>query len=491
MSDRLQDGYQEAEDALQQALLRLTSPPARELQRELDSLRVQIASLRELEGEDAAGLQKKLEETNLILDSLERKFLLLSVELRDPAMIGQRLEDTLVPTLHRQVLQREDDVAEVLAPVMGPAIRRQIRDAKEDIIDALYPLIGQIIGKAISESFRELTHSIDTRLRQQLNFRDRLDQAMARLRGVSNAELILRGALPYSIERVFLVHRETGLLLSHISAQAEERRDMDTISGMLTAIQDFVRDSFSGGEGELEEITHGGRRILLESGQRAYVAVVLRGVEPVGYHERIHEASSEIHLRYEGALKQFDGDMERLPDFKPVLALLLAPPPAPAVEWEASKPLSGTQKRVVGITLTGLLLLIGMTIFGCVFVTRLWPLAFPPAPLPMPTATVTPSPSPTATQTLTLTPSSTPTLVPTDTSTLAPTKTPLPVGILTGNLNVRTAPTRQAPVVGVIPAGEKVIVVNSQDGWHQVVWPAQGDPQLEGWVWGEYLELSP
>jgi hypothetical protein len=493
----MSDGYQDAseavippeqtETALQQALIRLTSPQAQELQHELDCLRAQIESLQKLEGDDTTELQKKLQETNLLIDRMERKVLSLDAELRDPVKIEQRLEQTVVPALHRQVIERGDDVAEVLAPVMGPAIRRQIRDAKEDIIDALYPLIGQIISKAIAESLRELTRNIDTRLRQQLNFRDRLNQTMARLRGVSEAELVMRGALPYSIERVFLVHRETGLLISHVSAQADEAGQLDTISGMLTAIQDFVRDSFSDGEGDLEEITHGRRRILLESGQRAYVAVVLSGVEPVGYNDRIREVNSEIHVRYEAELKRFEGEMDRLPDFKPVLAPLLSPQATPSAE--TSQPLSASQKRIVGFGLAGFLFLISLLIFACLFVVRLWPVAFPSLPVFTPTVLPSQTPSPAPTLTPTAVPTFTPTPVPTGTPTLPPSLTPLPLGMLTGNLNIRSGPSMASPVIGVVPAGEQVTVLDSQDGWYQVRWPGQEGSMLEGWLWGEYLQL--
>ena len=495
MSNGYQDGSgaaippEQRETALQQALIRLTSPQAQELQHELDRLRAEIESLQKLEGENTGELHKRLETTSQIIDRLEGKLLQLGEELRDPAMIEQRLERTVVPALHRQVTEREDDVAEVLAPVMGPAIRRQIRDAKEDIIDALYPLIGQIISKAISEALRELTRNVDTRLRQQLNLRERLNHMLARLRGVSEAELMIREALPYSIERVFLVHRETGMLLSHLSAQAEDPGNMDIISGMLTAIQDFVRDSFSGGEGTLEEITHGGRRILLKSGQRAYVAVVLSGVEPVGYNDLIRETSAEINLQYEEELKKFDGNMERLPDFKPVLASLLSLQPARPLQLVGSKPLPRSQKRVVGIALASFLLLMALSIFTCVFVVRLWPVAFPAAPLPLPTSTPTPSATPTLTPTGTPPPSLTPTPVPTNTHTPQPSFTPLPVGILTGSLNVRSGPSMEFAVIGVIPAGEKVTVTDHRDGWYQVAWPAESEPGLEGWLWGKYLEL--
>ena len=506
MPNRLHDGSEggigpeEGENALQQALLRLTSPQARELQYDLDCLREEITSLKKLEGDDTTELRKKLVETNLIIDRIERKFLTLGDELRDPGMIEQRLERTVVPALHKQVTERGDDVAQVLAPVIGPAIRRQIRDAKEDIIDALYPLIGQIIGKAISEALRELTRNIDTRLRKQLNFRERISQMLARLRGVSEAELLMRDALPYSFERVFLVHRETGLLLSHISAEIENRTNMDRISGMLTAIQDFVRDSFSGGEGNLEEITHGGRRILLESGQHAYLAVVLSGVEPVGYNDRIREVNAEINLRYERDLKSFDGDMGRLPDFKPLLSQLLSPQAAPAIQAEAGKPLSPSQKRVVGISLLSFLLLMALFIFACLFVVRLWPVAFAPAlaiaptVLPAHTPTLRPTLTSTALPTSTTLPTSasTPTPLPTNTQAPQPSLTPTAlIGKLTGNLYIRAEPSADSQALGTITAGEEVTVIDQHDHWFHVIWPARGEPLLKGWINGEKFLVSP
>jgi hypothetical protein len=400
-----------------------------------------------------------------------------------------------VSALHRQVDDHSDDVAETLAPVIGPAMRRQIRDAKEDIIDALYPVIGQIINKAISEALRELTRSIDARLRQQLNLRDRINQMTARLRGVSDAELFIRGSLPYSIERVFLVHRDSGMLLAHVHADSSSTVEMTTISGMLTAIQDFVRDSFSGGKGELEEIAHGNRRILLEAGQRAYVAVVLEGVEPEGYNGLIRDAVSTINVKYENELKKFDGSMEGLPDFAAHLDPLLDPGVVSPAQPAPGKPLSRPQKRILGFTVIGLLLLIGLLIFACIYIIRLWPVAFPPAvSFPVPTASPNPSSIPESLPTFTpaIIPTQTSTLVPTGTFTAqSPSSTPMPMGVLTGNLNVRAEPSIGSPSLGVVLAGEKVLIRDRQDIWYLITWPVEGEPILEGWINGsEFLHVS-
>ncbi len=482
-----------AGNELQRAIMRLTSPQVEEIQQELTQLKIQIDDLKRLKG-DASEFQGRLNDVSRLIQDLEARSAQLGSELRDPAMIGQRLETTVIPALQKQVDSHVDDMAVALAPVIGPAIRRQIRDAKNDIIDALYPLIGQIIGKAISESLRELTRNIDVRLRQQLNFRDRINRSVARLRGVSEAELLLRGSLPYSIERVFLIHRETGLLLSHLSLESDARMEVSTISGMLTAIQDFVRDSFSGGEGDLEEITHGDRRILLESGQNAYVAVVLHGVEPEGYNLLIRDSVSNINVQYEKELKHFDGNMRRLPNFRKNLEPLLDPNPLLAKQSSLTRPLSISQKRIVGISIAGMVILILSMIFACIFMIRLWPVAFPGSTaIPIPTQTFTPTRPPTITATIAI-PTQTLTPAPTITFTVqppSPVPSPVVVAVLTVNLNVRAKPSVDAPVLAILFAGEKVIIKSQEEVWYLIVWPAEGQPTLEGWINGErYLTIQ-
>ena len=100
---------------------------------------------------------------------------------------------------------------------------------------------------------------------------------------------------------------------------------MDLISGMLTAIRDFVSDSFGKEEGELEEVAFGKQRILLEGGQHAYLAVVLEGVEPEGYALLMREVIEKIHLNHENDLREFDGHQEHLPDFEEILSVLEMP----------------------------------------------------------------------------------------------------------------------------------------------------------------------
>lgn len=401
------DGVQ----GLQQALLRLTSSRFEEQQEEVqqlgDSLKNLQKSVQDLEGslnqhlgerglrkEDLDALiqqidaklnqfDKDLESLASILEQdreqhsqkLQREVEQLQRVLGDSQEVVQRVNPVLVSMIHDAVRQEEDEFAQAIAPVIGPAIRHQIRQAKDDIIDALYPLIGQIIGKAISEALRELTRNIDERFRQRFDLRSVFRRIGYRIRGISEAEMLLRESLPFSVEHVFLIHYETGLLLKHVSKEGEEDADLDTIGAMLTAIRDFVRDSFNRPDSDLEEITHGDQRILLEGGRYTYLAVIIEGIEPAGYSNLMHTVISDINLQHESQLRDFDGDMDRIPDLGDELEPLYAQTSLEAEPEQA--PLSRKQRWALVLGMLGVVILVALVIFGCVFTMRLWPIAFP------------------------------------------------------------------------------------------------------------------
>ncbi len=533
-------------EGLREVLLRLTRPRYTALQDQIEAVQGQVTALQALE-ETLASLETRLtdrddtldtraeeihqlllsaqtelaqlstglseqdkalrEALRLQMDQLQAGLSVLQEEVGDPERVIQRISPVLISATDEQVRENEAAYAAAVAPVIGPAIRQQIRTARQDIIDAIYPIIGQIVGKAIAEELRELTRKIDGQLRRQLDLRSRLRLLTGRLSGVPEAEQLLRGALPYAVQHVFLIHRETGLLLRHLAISKEETEDADLISGMLTAIQDFMRDSFGDAESDLEEITHGDQRILLEGGQYAYVAVVLEGVEPPGYGGLLRHTVSEINVQHENSLAAFSGDMAPLPDFQVPLGALAAPTADQLFQGAQGEPLGRGQKWALAGGLAGFMLMVGLLIFGCIFTIRLWPLAFPgavptatPTPLVLATATLpaasptilptsTPTETPAPTNTAAIENTVTPSPEPTTTFTPSPSSTAAPwTGTLIGNLNVRFEPSTGSRILGTILAGEEVRIHETQEAWYLVSWPVEGQPELEGWIWGQFLK---
>lgn len=115
-----------------------------------------------------------------------------------------------------------------------------------------------------------------------------------------------------SIEEVFLVYRD-GILMYHISRSLVEDKDSDVLSGMLTVVQEFVRDAFRYGERrELHQLDFGDYRIIIERGKLVYLAIVYAGHESASLKKRVRGVLNGIEATYGHVLENWDGDMDRI-----------------------------------------------------------------------------------------------------------------------------------------------------------------------------------
>lgn len=218
----------------------------------------------------------------------------------------------------------EEALVSTITPVIASAIRTNITESRDEMIDALYPIMGKLVQRSVTEAMRDLARRIDEQMRRTFNFKALWRQMFARMHGVSDAEMALRNAFPFQVLQIFLIHRETGLLLMHCGQQAEDSRDSDLISSMLTAIRDFTEDAFGRGqEAELNEIQYGDRSILIEVAHLVYLAVVCEGVLRSGFREQMRETMITIEHQHTAALRTYDGDASRFVSADELLRTLL------------------------------------------------------------------------------------------------------------------------------------------------------------------------
>ena len=126
----------------------------------------------------------------------------------------------------------------------------------------------------------------------------------------SAAVYLLRRTQGVQIEEVFLVYRD-GVLIYHLSRSLTQDKDEDVLSGMLTAVQEFVRDAFAYGEHrELHQLDFGDYRIMIERGRTAYLAVVYSGKGSSSVRRKVRAVLDRIELDYAPVLEKWDGDMD-------------------------------------------------------------------------------------------------------------------------------------------------------------------------------------
>ena len=126
------------------------------------------------------------------------------------------------------------------------------------------------------------------------------------------AATVIQRQLRVQIEEVFLVYRD-GVLIYHLSRSLSQDKDEDVLSGMLTAIQEFVRDAFVYGEHrELHQLDFGDYRIMIERGRMLYLAVVYSGKASSVVRKRVRSVLDHIETAYRAVLEKWDGDMDKV-----------------------------------------------------------------------------------------------------------------------------------------------------------------------------------
>jgi OOP family OmpA-OmpF porin len=239
-----------------------------------------------------------------------------------------RTED--VSTVVAEAIQRrrqqggDSALSDALAPTIESALRESVRKDPATLADALFPVMGPAIRRSILETLRSFLDSFNQIMDQSLSWQG-LQWRLEGLRtGRPFTEVALLHSLVFRVEQVFLIHKETGLSLGHAAAPAIAMQDPSLISGMLSAIQDFVRDSFNAPKGQgVERMNVGDLDVWVEDGPYAILATVIRGVAPRALRDRMAEVLENVHREYSGQLDRFNGDTSAFANVNAELARCL------------------------------------------------------------------------------------------------------------------------------------------------------------------------
>lgn len=248
------------------------------------------------------------------LDDIES----VKATLNDPDELANRL----APALPQAIARRGHDpqLSKALAPSIEHALTVSVRQNPHPLADALFPVMGPAIRSAIAHALSGMLDSFNRTIEHSVSWRAIGWRIEALRTGRSFGEIVLLNTLEYRVEQVFLIHRETGLLLQHVAAPSANAHDADMISSMLTAIRDFVRDSFGAAkEDALDALRVGPLLVLVEQGPDAILAAVARGTPPASLRSILQDAVETIHLQFATDLSAFTGDSAPFVAARPIL----------------------------------------------------------------------------------------------------------------------------------------------------------------------------
>ena len=202
---------------------------------------------------------------------------------------------------------------DVACEIIGPIKDYTTNPKKVDFIKA-----GDKAIMAIEVTADERDIPLDAYLTVRLTFKRAIDQKESRTQ--ERARVII-GPM---IEDVFLMYRD-GRLIAHNTRRLRPDVDGDILSGMLTAVTAFVKESFREADTEeLNELRYGKTKILIERGEYICLAVVVSGVASPKMREKMKESVRSISQTYADVLENWDGSVSKLKDINQIVEKLIA-----------------------------------------------------------------------------------------------------------------------------------------------------------------------
>jgi hypothetical protein len=271
----------------------------------------------------------------------------------------------------RSRLHSDVKLRRALQPIIEEALQLSVQSNPRMLADALFPIFGKAIRKAITSELDGMLQSLSQTLEQSFSWRSLRWRWESFTTRRPYAEIVVLRSLLYRVEQVFLIHRNSGLLLQHVvslGATGRDTKDPEMVSGMLTAIQDFVRDSVSGVDNNLETVRMGEIEVVLAYGSDAILAGFVRGVAPRRLRRVFQDTLDAIEHKKAEALHTFSGDTSPFESCRPQLQACLLGHGRPD---ERRKGSLGARALLYGLPLLLLFALAGWWIYAAA-VERRW-----------------------------------------------------------------------------------------------------------------------
>ena len=287
---------------------------------------------------------------DVLLDEERRRIGAVEHRLDDPEVRGIELAEVMSEALN--LASKDPKFARVLAPTIEKALFESVRANPEGLADALFPVlvptIRRVVLSLLERTFENFNRVLDISVSPR-SFVWRLESWRT---GRPFAEIVLYHTVKYRVEQVLLIHRETGLLLAQVGLNNSEA---DLVSAMLTAIQDFARDSFQMGDATIRTFKIGDLTVLIETSPYATTAAAVRGSAPIELSDHLAVALETVQLRFANDLSDFVGDTSLFEATKPILETCLT-----TVYLEQPAPKRKPKPNPLVLPLLGLVGLVGL-----------------------------------------------------------------------------------------------------------------------------------
>lgn len=284
-----------------------------------------------------------LEDVRRILVGAERERL-DAIEAQQPVISAESVGAVLPDAAVEASRHHRHELSVALEPTLTTTIRQVVERDSELFGAILSPAIGAAVRRAVREAFDALVQRIDETLAFSLSPESIAWRIEARRTGRPLAEIVLARTLLYRVEQVFLIHSPSGVALRHVAVPGVGAANPDQVASMLSAIDAFVVEAFSGGEpaAHVGRFEAGGLTVWVDRDPLATIAAVVRGRGPSELGDMLCHARERISVSQRPELERFVSEVELFAPSEPVLEECLV---------SRTTPPSKRPRRVLGAVL--------------------------------------------------------------------------------------------------------------------------------------------
>jgi len=212
-----------------------------------------------------------LQQLRQILLSEDREAL---TAIRETLENEAQLSEKISPIIRQHLDFLKENFREEYGTIIEEIVTKKLSESQDEIVNMIFPRLNTIIKKYITAQFQMLKEGIDGQVKNMQN-RFSPKHIFNRFFGPSESEMMMSQLDHPEIHEIYLVQRESGLLLG--SYAKKTNTDQDVIAGMLTAIKSFAEDAFNLGKEDLEMIQYENYKIFLQNMPAYYFAVAMTG----------------------------------------------------------------------------------------------------------------------------------------------------------------------------------------------------------------------
>ena len=201
----------------------------------------------------------------------------------------KELSHKVDPIIEDKLEEFVEEIPKTLGPTITEALKEEIKNSQDAVVEALFPIIGKMIKRYIAHEMKLLSENISRQTKKAFSFKTWFRRTKAKAQGVTDGDLALAEYSKPRLIQMFVVEKDSGILISDYSPLSDGTIDKEMVAGMLTAIKSFVEDAFKGGDQNLETIEYELYTIHVQNFYSYYIAAVISGAYTMMFKEVLED----------------------------------------------------------------------------------------------------------------------------------------------------------------------------------------------------------